>query len=272
MAYSCSMKFWMLAAILSFTCIAAILILQLVTVRRTPTNPYPTTEDRIEPFSVYKKNKIYVDKLYNKHNNGNKQIRLKDVDITGKINLKKTQPNLNPDLRIQVGTENQRNVLLKYTEDTDTNFGEVHIGTNDKNLEFPSKEVRFTKPVNIHKDVQFNRVNFKDKLVFNDNLKLECTRNMPKICFGNTNDENCVTEDDIKTLLFYDSCKKSYIDIDHEFKESVELLRGVYMPDAKSTECGTSKTSGITKNGDVVSEETVIRKVHDWVFGTSVDK
>ena len=211
---------------------------------------------KIEPFSNYKKDKIYVDNIYN---NKKDSIHTSDLDTIHDINLKKQQYiSGSGSYEIKVGDTDKKNTLLKYYKNTDTPKGEVHIGNSDKDLDLSSKKIHFEKPVGIEKNTHFNNVNFKNKVVLNNNINLKCTRNIPKICFGTTEIENCLTEDDIKTLL-------SYSDDTAKFIESIQLLRGVYVSNNEDADCDNTKNSNSSENGIIIPEKTVIDRLGNWV-------
>ena len=223
----------------------------------------------IENFMTYRGRRINVKNI---HAYVNDEIKVSHINTSKSLNLQPIDTNSTPKLKLYNSENNTMKQLLSYEKNATSGKNEVHIGSNDQNLIFKSNQVNFNKPVKIHKGALFNNVQFKDKVSFDEDIDMSNSAT-PKICFGDTKDENCVTEDDLKTLLFYDSCKNKYLSIDEDFKYSIKLLRGVYMPvDKNDEECDTNRTNDITADGMIVDEKEMIEKVCDWVTETSTDK
>lgn len=223
----------------------------------------------IEHFMTYRGKQINVKNI---HAHTDAEIKVSHINTSKSINLRPNSTNPTPKLKLYDSDSNTMKQLLSYEKNPTSGKNEVHIGEKDQNLILKSNEVKFNKPVKIHKGASFNNVQFKDKIIFNQDMDMS-NSTTPKICFGNTKDENCVTEDDLNTLLFYDPCKNKYLNIDEDFNYSIKILRGIYMPvDKNDEECETNRTSDITANGMIVDEKEMTEKICDWVTETSTDK
>lgn len=223
----------------------------------------------VEHFMTYHGKDI---KVKNIHSHTNDEINISNINTGKSLNLQPSYMNPKPSFSIYDSDSKTTNKLLSYQTNPTSGKNEVHLGTKEQTLTLKSNNVTFDKPVEVHKDVTFNNVQFNDKVNFNEDVNMSNSIT-PKICFDNTQDENCVTEDDIKTILFYDSYKNQYVSIDEDFKYSINLLRGLYIPvDKNEEECDATRTSDITANGKIVDENEMIEKISGWVTGTSSDK
>ena len=224
----------------------------------------------IEHFMTYRGRRINVNNI---HAHTNDEIKVSHINTSKSINLQPISTNPTPKLKLYDSDNNTMKQLLSYEKNPTSGKNEVHIGAKDQNLILKSNKVKFNKPVKIHKGASFNKVKFDDKVIFKDDINMSKSTTTPKICFGDTKDENCVTEDDMKTLLFYDSLKNEYASVDKDFRYSIDLLRGVYMPvDKNDEECDANRTSDITANGMIVDETEMTEKLCAWVTETSTDK
>lgn len=237
------------------------------------------TRRGVESFTNYTKTNVRVNNI---SSNVKDVINVSNLKSNKHINLKNS--NIAPISTLTIGSGATENTILTHRGNSKTKASDLVVGTKDKDLDFTSSKVTFNKPVTINKpNSTLKKGVFKGKVTFDDSVEMSSSRIPPKICFGDTSEENCITEEEIKKVLLYDSCRGKFMNFNQDYRPYIELLRTVFMPIDKGTvDCTrcdsddnvdnenkeSSTYNDITSNSMRINENMLVEKICQWVTGT----